>query len=48
MDLFRDRTNFGKPVWVCIAGPYLYVHESLAKLLYMMVTEWREDQHLVG
>lgn len=38
-----------KPCWCCIAeGCYLYTHDYLIGLLWIIVTEWRSDKHLVG
>jgi hypothetical protein len=34
------------PIWVCYHQEYLYCHESLLKLLWIVVTEWRHDRHL--
>ncbi len=37
------------PIWVFIdSGGYLYTHESLIKLIYLVITEWQHDKHLVG
>jgi len=39
------------PCWCCsydgVPG-YLHVHDSLLKLLWEVVTEFRNDKHLVG
>ena len=35
--------------WCCLArGGYLYIGLTLWELLYVMITEWRADRHLVG
>ncbi len=29
-------------------GAWLYTDESLLRLVYIIITEWRRDRHLVG
>lgn len=36
------------PSWCAIELCYLYTSDSLCGLVYQMVTEWRDDKHLVG
>jgi hypothetical protein len=35
-----------KPCWCCISVPYLYTHDYFIGLLWVMITEWKEDKHL--
>lgn len=44
----EPRDTFGVPVWVVTDGVYLYIHENVLGLVWMLVTEWRLDRHLVG
>lgn len=35
-------------IWVCICNEYLYTHDTLIGLLWLMICEWKHDRHLVG
>lgn len=35
-------------ICICIYSCYLHANESLVKLLYEVVTEYKHDRHLVG
>lgn len=36
-------------VWVCLDSEgFMYMADSLAGLLRVLVMEWRQDKHLVG
>jgi len=43
-----DKTSFDIPVWICIDDAWLYMHETLAGILYQIDNEYRHDKHLVG
>lgn len=36
------------PCWVCTSQGYLYTHDSLFGLLWTVISEWKNDRHLVG
>lgn len=36
------------PVWVCLCGPYMYIHDSIRGLFAIMADEWENDKHLIG
>lgn len=48
LEIFIDKASFDFPVWVCIDGPYLYMHETLRGLNHILNTELEDDKHLVG
>ncbi len=34
--------------WVCSHAGFLYIEDTLLKLLWSIVTEFKNDKHLVG
>lgn len=53
MRIFRERAGVISPgnCWVCLYGGvpgWMHTSESLPKLLWEVVTEWKNDRHLVG
>ncbi len=50
MKIFREKpkTISKETVWVCIHNEYLYTHINLFKLIWIVITEWKSDKHLVG
>lgn len=50
MKLFREKAGVlsPNPCWVFLDNGYLYINESLIKLLWTILTEWKSDKHLVG
>lgn len=50
MRLFREKAGVisAGPVWVFVDGEWLYVGSSLVGLIWVVVFEWRSDDHLVG
>jgi len=34
--------------WVCQHDCWLYAHDTLGELLWVLFTEWKQDKHLVG
>jgi hypothetical protein len=34
--------------WICVSNGYLYIEDTLLKLLWVLITEWKHDKHLVG
>lgn len=50
MRLFRERAGVISPgpCWVCIYGCYLHADENLFRLLWSVITEYKNDKHLVG
>ena len=37
-----------KPMWVCSYSCYLHTHESLLHLVYQVITQYKNDNYLVG
>lgn len=37
-----------KPMWIFTYGPYLHLSTNLFRLLYQVLTEFKDDKHLVG
>ncbi len=50
MRLFKEKAQVisERPIWVFTESAYLYCNESLIKLAIEVLTEWRNDKHLVG
>ena len=50
MKLFRERAGVISevPVWVCLANHRIFIHERFLSLVWIVVTEWNDDRHLVG
>jgi len=48
--LFREKRGVISlgPCWVCFYDCYMHADESLAGLIWSLVTEFRHDRHLVG
>jgi hypothetical protein len=50
MKIFREKAGkiSDKPVWVCQYSCYLHTNESLLKLLWSLITEYKDDDWMVG
>jgi hypothetical protein len=48
--IFKEKAGVisGDPIWVAFEGPYMYLHSTFLGLLKLLITEWRNDRHLVG
>jgi hypothetical protein len=51
--IFRERAGVISPgpCWVCVYGGvpgWMHAYESLPKLLWSLITEWKDDRHIVG
>ena len=48
--IFREKAGVisSDPCWVCISTGYLYTASTLSGLLWILLTEWKDDRHLVG
>lgn len=48
--IFKERAGVisPKPIWVCFESCWMYEDYSLLKLIWIIITEWRNDRHLVG
>lgn len=33
--------------WICVHDCYLYMSDSLLSLIWIVLTEWKNDKHLV-
>ena len=50
MKIFKEKAGVISkgPVWVVINKGYLYIHDTLIGVMWLMITEWEHDKHLVG
>ena len=49
LSFYRETKAFAKSVWVCVdANGFLYIEDSIFKLIKTLIFEWRNDRHLVG
>jgi len=50
MKIYKEKAGIisEQSVWVCINNDYLYISENLLKLIWILLTEWNNDKHLVG
>lgn len=48
--IFKEKANIisKEPVWVCFWGEYMYIEDTLLKLFFLMIKEWKSDKHIVG
>lgn len=48
--LFRERAGViaPTPVWVCLVNDRIFIHEHFWKLVWLVITEWSDERHLVG
>ena len=49
MKLYREKAGIisDDPIWVFMDEVWLYAHPTLFKLIFIVLTEWRNDRHLV-
>lgn len=49
MKIFKEKPNIisEKAVWVCFSHEYMYISETLFGLLYIILSEWKHDTHLI-
>lgn len=50
MKIFKEKPGVISegPGWVCIDDGYLYTADTLLGLLWMLLTQWKDDRHMVG
>lgn len=50
MKLWRSRPGeiSPEPCWCLLQEEYLYIHDTLLGVLWLMLTEYRDDRHLWG
>jgi len=48
--IFYDRdTMFPEAnMWIGFHSCYIYTHKTLLGLLWVMLTEWKQDRHMIG
>lgn len=48
--IFQERPGVVSegPCWVCMYDCYLHIEDTLPRLLWNVLTEFRHDRHLVG
>ena len=50
MKIFKEKAGVisPDPRWVCFESHYMYDSDTLVGLVWLIVTEWRHDRHIVG
>jgi len=50
MKIFKENVDVisEESVWVCLDKEYLYIKSTLFGLLWIIITEYKQDKHLVG
>jgi hypothetical protein len=50
MKVFKEKEGVisKESCWVCIHDEYLYTADTYLKLLWVLMTQWENDKHLVG
>ena len=50
MQIYQEKAGMISPVpcWVCICDEYMYLADTLIKLVDVLNTEWEDDKHMVG
>lgn len=50
MQIFKEKRGIisQNRVWVAIDNQYLYTADTLRKLLWLLITDWKHDRHLAG
>jgi hypothetical protein len=50
MKIFKEKPGVisVKHCWVAIGGGYMYIEDTLLGLIWLLITEWKHDRHLVG
>jgi len=50
MKIYKEKAGVisKNPVWVCTCDGYLYIANTIKKLIHILNTEWKNDKHLVG
>lgn len=50
MTLIKDESRLiaDRPVWIFIDDCWMYIEDTLPRLFYTILTEWRNDKHIVG
>jgi hypothetical protein len=50
MKIVREKAGVLSPraVWIFFDGYYMYISHTLWGLFKQVVTEWRQDKHIVG
>lgn len=50
LEIFKEKAGIisKDPVWVAIQSDYLYIAPTLFRLLWLLITEWKNDRHLIG
>jgi hypothetical protein len=36
------------PIWICFHSCYMYNGDTLAKCLWAVISQWKDDRNLVG
>ncbi len=50
MKIFKEEADVisNYPIWVCIDKCWMYTDESLLRLLWIIITEYKHNKHLIG
>lgn len=48
--IFKEKAGIisKEPVWVCCWSEHMYIEDTLLKLFFLMIKEWKSDKHIVG
>lgn len=50
MYIFKEKAGVisENEVWVCCCEGYMYIEDTLEKLIEILNTEWKDDKHMIG
>lgn len=50
MKLIREKAGVisSVPIWIFFDSCWMYEDESLLRLFWKVITEWRHDRHIIG
>lgn len=46
--IVKDTSTFGEPFWFCFHDIYMYEAPTLPKLIWKILTEWKNERNIVG
>lgn len=46
--IVKDDSAFGEPLWFCFHDIYMYEAPTLPKLIWKVLTEWKDERNIVG
>jgi len=50
MQIFKEKAGVisEKPVWVCFHHEFMYTSRTIIGLIFQIITEWKNEKHMVG